>query len=283
MAAKDDKDNMGAFLMDDTMSLYIGGKPKGAAAYSWSKMADSKSIGDINSIAPHTTLVGTVEQLVTEVVSIQHSIGTHVVKLSAGTIEVDDAYSGSFMTILMDTFSGGATDNIYDGKPHTISFKWGAGKPAQGWASNPSSSIWYLKASNSELGNLMGASGKITQQTLEAWIGSGALITIVYDGSAKEFAVTGIAVANPVTVPDVLKADGSVQLESTYKPTAPYDIASVKSVTKLIREFRTTVVFDTAGTTKVTRAEAITTFKLLPHFDWALDDAYYIKDSNGKK
>ena len=48
---------------------------------------------------------------------------------------------------------------------------------------------------------------------------------------------------------------------------------------RLIREFRTTVIGTVKVWSAITRAECITTFKQLPHFDWTKDDDYYVEDT----
>ena len=70
--------------------------------------------------------------------------------------------------------------------------------------------------------------------------------------------------------------DGTAKLHNKKVMTEP-------DVEQMVREFRHTVVLDTADHNKATRAEAITAFKQLPHFDFTKDDAFYIKDTTGNK
>jgi hypothetical protein len=81
------------------------------------------------------------------------------------------------------------------------------------------------------------------------------------------------------------KATGIKQTELSIRPDGHVYINGDKllgegEVESLIREFRTTVPIAIAGS-PITRAECITAFKILPHFDWAKDDDYYCKDTSG--
>ena len=73
-----------------------------------------------------------------------------------------------------------------------------------------------------------------------------------------------------------LYLDGTAKLLNKKVMTEP-------DVEQMVREFRHTVVLDTTDHNKATRAEAITAFKQLPHFDFTKDDAFYIKDTTGSK
>ncbi len=53
-------------------------------------------------------------------------------------------------------------------------------------------------------------------------------------------------------------------------------------VGEIIRTFDVTIDMDTVGN-KPTKAECITAFKMLPHFDWAKDDSFYIESTNKDK
>lgn len=54
-------------------------------------------------------------------------------------------------------------------------------------------------------------------------------------------------------------------------------------VKEVIREFQTIIEYDLIDGKKATRAECITTFKMLPNFDWSKNDNYHIKDTAGDK
>ncbi len=61
------------------------------------------------------------------------------------------------------------------------------------------------------------------------------------------------------------------------------DFLNVDEINSLIREYSTIVVYDLADSKKPTRAEciAICSSNHLPHFDWSLDDTFYIRDTGG--
>ena len=61
------------------------------------------------------------------------------------------------------------------------------------------------------------------------------------------------------------------------------DFLNIEQINELIRSYHTIVVMALADDKKPTRAEAITAFKTLPHFDWAKNDTFYIRDSTGAK
>ena len=73
----------------------------------------------------------------------------------------------------------------------------------------------------------------------------------------------------------VINANGETYISGSKAMTG-------KLTEKMIREFRTTIAMDTGGTTP-TKDECITAFKRLPHFDWAVDDDFYIKSVNRDK
>ena len=81
-------------------------------------------------------------------------------------------------------------------------------------------------------------------------------------------------------LPDNTNGDISPKdLRDAFDVIEPDNLATIDT----IREFRHTVVMDTADHSKATKAEAITAFKQLPHFDFSKDDQFYIKDTTGKK
>ena len=61
------------------------------------------------------------------------------------------------------------------------------------------------------------------------------------------------------------------------------DFLDTKGINDLIRSYHTIVVMSLADDKKPTRAESITAFKTLPHFDWTKNDTFYIRDSTGAK
>ena len=61
------------------------------------------------------------------------------------------------------------------------------------------------------------------------------------------------------------------------------DFLDISGINDLIRSYNTIVVMSLADDRKPTRAEAITAFKTLPHFDWTKNDTFYIRDSTGAK
>ncbi len=76
---------------------------------------------------------------------------------------------------------------------------------------------------------------------------------------------------------------GSVN-NPTIPPPSPTPVTGVTEarVEEIIREFDVTVSMDTAGN-KPDKAECIAAFKLLPHFDWAMTDRFYIMSVNKDK
>ena len=61
------------------------------------------------------------------------------------------------------------------------------------------------------------------------------------------------------------------------------DFLDIEQINELIRSYHTIVVMSLVDDKKPTRAEAITAFKTLPHFDWAKNDTFYIRDNSGAK
>ncbi len=59
------------------------------------------------------------------------------------------------------------------------------------------------------------------------------------------------------------------------------DFLTEDRINELIREYNTIVIQDLADPKKPTRAEALTAFKTLPHYNWANNDTFYIRDSGG--
>lgn len=63
---------------------------------------------------------------------------------------------------------------------------------------------------------------------------------------------------------------------------AKYDTNLDEDQTKaVIREFQTIVEYGLNDEKKVTRAEAIATFKMLPNFDWSKNDNYHVRNTGG--
>jgi len=61
-----------------------------------------------------------------------------------------------------------------------------------------------------------------------------------------------------------------------------HQVAFLDDVERLIHEYRTTVDYDTAGATP-TRAECKLAALTLPHFDWAVDDDFYLRQIDRTK
>jgi len=131
------------------------------------------------------------------------------VSKSTGTIDIKPDNSGGFPTAILSSFTGQATTNLTDGNEHAVQFKLEDGGD---WSTATDSRMWYLHVA--ELGNVDGASGVITLDTLKQWVSNANIVTIKYDATPKRFHVTKVEGHHvlPVSVPAIPTADGDYKL-----------------------------------------------------------------------
>ncbi len=125
---------------------------------------------------------------------------------------------------------------------------------------------------------------------------------IIHSNASGEFMGTYETSFNPV-IEKIIGHDGNTQDMSSFRlkvkegvqTSKEYDyqkhngvwfrtdFLNTDQVNTLIREYSTIVVYDLTDSKKPTRAEciAICASNHLPHFDWALDDTFYIRDTGG--
>jgi len=172
MSNKDINGDYGYFLMGHDGVLHTGGRPAGGKVF-WT---------EIKSVTPIT-----------------------------GEFDVQTDYSGGFMCVLLDTFSGTATTDIYDGKEHVVSFALKAGDD---WASTTDPVAWYLRQSTGELGHFTGASGHIGKDTMKSWVMNRNKVTIKYtDTTKKDFLVSKVEGDNHIQNSNPILSVGSVKVE----------------------------------------------------------------------
>lgn len=106
-----------------------------------------------------------------------------------------------------------------------------------------------------------------------------ALTSALIEVTKTNFNNTIIQEASDYSKKDAIWFRKSLDGGTTWEPWVDESQAlSANEVEVLIREFATIVEYDLADPKKPTRAECIETFKLLPNFDWALEDLYHIRD-----
>ena len=191
-----------------------------------------------------------------------------------GIVEISTSFGSRYLVVELDTFSSSATHNLLDGKEHTVVFKL---KMGQDWAATIDRDAWYL--TGTERGSIIGLGGFVSPYNIRKITESANKVTIKYNGTRKELLITKVDGGSRIDSSTPVLTDGTNQMDSNYIATEDNDIATIAT----IREFRHTVVMDIARHGKATRAEAIKAFKRLPHYEWTMDDQFYIKDVTGKR
>ena len=188
MANKDTNGDFGFFLMGADGALHTGGKAQLGSTF-WTEV-QSKAVAE-------------------------------------GEITVDASYSGVFVSPDMDSFTGSATSDLYDGKPHKVMF---VNKTGNDWTSRKDPYIWYLKTGG-ELGHFNGASGNIGSASMKGWVAHKNIITVQYTDSTKKlFKVLKVEGDTQVGGSDHLLADGTVEMDTKYTPKNDQSIATKKFV-----------------------------------------------------
>ena len=197
--------------------------------------------------------------------------------VSEGTVSVNPSYGGGFTVIEFPTFTASATIDLGDGAEHKVMFDL---KASADWAAGTDPRGWYLD-NHAVLGQVQGVNGVISPTTFKQWVDNRNVVTIKLDATNKLLHILKVEGDTAVTHSTPILADGSVDMDSNYDPTTPGAVMTLKTTERTIREFRHTVVQAVAGN-DISKAECVTAFKTLPHFDWAKDDDFYVSDSSGK-
>ena len=254
--------------------------PDGRIYMNQHQIFNQSDLGDIHTYVAGKTLTEKLMELKTQVDTLSHATSTTIAEpVIAGAIPVSGDEGGFVMVFLKDM-----TDNpvnvgkdIEDGSEHYVKFTQKSGTPlitkVQDW-------VWATDNGNQpvRLWTNDAKSKAMDAQSLKTYINVGAFVKIIK--TAGEWFVKDIFM--PAVPQGTIKAilnDGSIKMEAGYVANDDMDVATVKT----IREFRQTVVHDIVDHAKPSVAECVDTFKLLPHFDWLLDDEYYIKDTSGGK